>query len=97
MTIKKCAKAFMEGRKAACHNSTTDGKVYLLHGHRIAERHTTSVTFYWCGWYTMTTANHINHILRQMNAEFRVSFTRDRDIGITTFDAPIVPIRHINR
>lgn len=89
MTIKKCAKAFVAGRKASCHNATTDGKQYLLHGHRIAERHAQSVTFYWCGWYTVTTANHINHILKEIGADFRVSYARDRELGIQTFDASI--------
>lgn len=89
MTITKCAKALLDGRKKACHNAHTDGKTYWLHGHRIAERHAASVTFYWCGWYTVTTANHINKILKEMNADFRVSYSKDRDLGIVTFDAPI--------
>ena len=87
MTIAKCARAFIEGRSKACHNSSTDGKLYLLHGHRIAERHAHGITFYWCDWYTVTTANHINHILIAMDAKFRVSYATDRDLGINTFEA----------
>lgn len=88
MTIRKCAKAFLEGKAGRCHNATTDGKRYMLHGHIIAERVDHSIRFYWCGWYTVTTANHMNTILKEIGAKFRVSYAHDRDLGIKTFDAP---------
>lgn len=87
-TIRGCAQAFLKGKSASCHNAATDGKRYMLHGHTIAEKYDHAISFNWCGWYTVTTANHMNTILKEMDADFRVSYSRDRNLGIVTFDVP---------
>ena len=62
---------------------------YRLHGNVIAsfnpgER---TITFDWCGWYTPTTAAHMNEILRAVNSGMRVSYAQARDSGAVSFTA----------
>jgi len=61
-TITAVARAFVEGRSARCHNATTDGFTYWLHGHPIAVKGDGVVRFNFCGWRTPTTRNHMSHI-----------------------------------
>lgn len=82
MTIFKVAKAFVSGKSAACHNSNTNGTEYKLHGHVIAKKTETGFTLYWCGWYTRTTANHMNYILAAAGKNVRVSYAESRDLGV---------------
>jgi hypothetical protein len=79
-TRQETANAFIAGRAARCHNATTDGKVYWLHGHAIATRNAdNTITFDWCGWFTVTTAAHMNAILRAERSNERVSYAMARD------------------
>lgn len=83
MTIKKTAKAFANHQAFKCHNATTDGQTYRLHGHAIAEWSNGSVIINWCGWYTPTTANHLNAILEALGRTYRVSYAQARNEGQT--------------
>ena len=62
---------------------------YRLHGNVIAsfypDEGKRTVTFDWCGWYTPTTAAHMNEILRAMGSTIRVSYSQARNSGATTF------------
>lgn len=75
--IAGVAAAFAAGKSAKCHNATTDGVRYLLHGSPIAEWATTDgrdqLKLDWCGYYTATTANHMNKILTACGIGSRVS------------------------
>ena len=85
MTIKQVAQAFAKGRAAKCHNAHTDGVHYTLHQTRIARRvEGNAIEFNWGGWHTVTTANHMNHILEALGQP-RVSRALHRDLGIDTF------------
>lgn len=93
MAIKDVARAFAYGQPASCHNARTDGKHYYLHGNLIAckkwregDGGGVCVVFDWCGWHSHTTANHMNHILREWGADKRVSYAHDRDNGIDKFE-----------
>lgn len=74
-TIKQVAEAFASGNKAKCHNAETDGQSYWLHGNKIAFKSpmTGDVMADWCGYYTVTTANHLNHIVDAIKSPFKVS------------------------
>jgi hypothetical protein len=79
-TKQQTAEAFARARSARCHNASTDGSTYALHGHTIARRtgaHT--YAFDWCGWYTTTTASHMNAVLHAVGAKERVSYAAARD------------------
>jgi hypothetical protein len=79
-TRQQTADAFAQQRSARCHNATATATFYRLHGHAIATRDATgAVTFDWCGWFTVTTAAHMNAILRAMNVPQRVSYAAARD------------------
>ncbi len=82
MNIDQVAKAFINGNSAACHNSNTDGTEYKLHGHIIAKKTDTGFVLNWCGWYTRTTANHMNKILKAAGKDVRVSYAQARDYGV---------------
>ncbi len=85
-TVKQVAEAFAAGNSATCGNAKTDGCTCELHGNRIAAHHVVGkVLFNWCGWYTPTTANHMNEILRAMGAQIRVSASQAKKSGQTTF------------
>ena len=85
MTRQSTADAFAKGVPGKCHNAMTDGQTYLLHGHPIAVKQDGSVVFYWHGFYTRTTAAHMNDILRAIHADFRVGHARARDTAQTHF------------
>ena len=94
MAIKDVARAFAYGYSDRCHNATTDGRGYRLHGSLIAYRKVTEdgkvvVVFQWCGWYSHTTANHMNHILDAIGADKHVSYASARDNGVTKFEVVI--------
>lgn len=85
MTRQSTADAFAQGVPGKCHNAMTDGQTYLLHGHPIAVKQDGNVVFYWHGFYTRTTAAHMNDILRALGADFRVGHARARDTAQTYF------------
>lgn len=58
---------------------------YRLHNNVIARMYADKMVFDWCGWYTPTTANHMNNILTVMGSSKRVSYAHARDSGDTTF------------
>ena len=93
MTIEQTAKAFIHGIKGKCHNATTDGTHYLLHGHRICTKYGEPgryvLAFDWCGYYTNTTRNHMNNILCAAGANVRVSAAQARDSGTTQFEVAV--------
>lgn len=82
MSIFKVARAFINGQSATCHNSKTDGTTYWLHGHIIAQKREQGFVLNWCGWYTRTTANHMNYILAAAGKKVRVSYAEARDYGV---------------
>lgn len=88
-TINQVANAFAAGHAAKCGNAVTDGGNYWLHGNRIAQFNggRTGVTIDWCGYYTPTTANHINRVLDACGINVRVSYAKARDnqVQTTTF------------
>jgi hypothetical protein len=85
MNKTQLAKAFVAGEPDSCHNATTDGRRYLLHGHAIAVKEGKGVVFYWYGFWTMTTASHMNEVLKALGAPFRVSYANARDNKDTHF------------
>ena len=85
MTRQSTDDAFAQGIPGKCHNAMTDGQTYLLHGHPIAVKQDGNVVFYWHGFYTRTTAAHMNDILRAIHADFRVGHARARDTAQTHF------------
>lgn len=89
MNIARVAAAFAAGKSAQCHNAYTNGRDYFLHGHRIASHGDDGnvVRFDWCRWYTKTTANHMNHILRAVGSNQRVSYAAAAKAGEVGFHA----------
>lgn len=95
MTKTQLANAFASGKtKGKCHNAHITSDTYYLNGSAIAviDRENKTVTGNWCGYYTVTTAAHLNAIikaLRQQSAliipQFNVSRAQARDSSTTTF------------
>ena len=85
MDMKQLAQAFANGKAGACHNARTDGVTYTLHNSPIAVRQGDAVVFHWHGFYTRTTAAHMNRILRAFGVEFRVSYPQARGMRQTHF------------
>lgn len=85
MTKDELARAFVARKPGKCHNASTGGDVYTLHQSPIAVHEKDSVVFFWHGYYTPTTAAHMNAILKALGASFRVSYAQARDTGATTF------------
>jgi len=84
MTRQSTAEAFVQGVPGACHNAHTDGQTYYLHGHPIAVREGKSVVFYWHGFYTRTTAAHMNKVLKALGVRFaHMSCAAARDAKAT--------------
>jgi hypothetical protein len=84
MCIQRVATAFINGKPASSHNSKTDGNKYWLHGNLIAEKGINgSVIINWCGWYTPTTTNHLNHIAKAYNwgKTFSRKIAKDNNIS----------------
>lgn len=89
-TIDQVAHAFATGHTLSSHNSRTDGMNYYLHWNRIAERiGAHHVYFTWCGWYSVTTANHMNKVLEALRVPTRVSYAKARDAGTTDFTVEV--------
>lgn len=83
-TKKETTQRFACNASAKCHNAFTDGKAYWLHGNKIAEKldfHRLRIS--WCGYYTVTTASHINEILKAFEINQRVSYAKARDNAVT--------------
>lgn len=89
-TITQTAHAFAARKPARCHNAYTDGTVYRLHGHKIAEwRMGRTLRLDWCGWHTPTAANHLNEILAACGYQGRrvgYASARDAKQGAFTVD-----------
>jgi hypothetical protein len=79
------AQAFVAGQRGRCHNAHTDGQAYTLHASPIAVKEGDNVVFHWHGYYTTSTASHMNEILRAMAAPMRVSYADARDRQATHF------------
>ena len=89
-TVKQVAEAFVAGKNAKCGNAVTDGVAYVLHRSVIAiKKNTGEIEFSYCNWFTPTTANHINEILRAMGSDMRRSYAKDRDAGIKQFSVKL--------
>ena len=61
------------------------GNEYRLHGNVIAVRTSQGILFDWCGWYTGTTARHMNAILKAAGIGTRVSYSQARAEKAETF------------
>ena len=85
MTKNELARAFVRGEPGKCHNAMTDGQTYWLHGYPIAVKTDDAVVFYWHGYHTMTTASHMNGLLKALGAPFRVGYAKARDNNDTHF------------
>lgn len=85
MTKTLIAHAFAGGYNGTCHNAVTDGQTYWLHGHPIAVKEGDSVVFYWHGYYTKTTASHMNGLLKALGAPIRVSHSAAAKAKATHF------------
>lgn len=88
--IQQVAEAFVAGRTAKCHNASTDGKTYKLHNSIIARKGDDgnvpgNVLADWCGFYTPTTASHLNAIGKALGASNRVGYAEARKLRTTTF------------
>lgn len=85
MSIERVATLFKQGKPASSHNSKTDGQSYWLHGNKIAEKGINgSVIIHWCGWYTRTTANHLNYIAKAYGYNRRFSAKLAEDSNTST-------------
>jgi hypothetical protein len=92
-TKPQTAAAFASRLVASCHNAKTGAGIYQLHGHTIAKWEDSFnhegeklITLHWCGWYTPTTASHLNCILSALRAPSRVSYSRARDLGVKGYN-----------
>lgn len=85
MNINELAQAFVAGQQGKCHNAATDGRTYILHASPIVVKTNTEYQFYWHGYYTRTTAAHMNEVLRAAGAPFRVSYADARRRGEDVF------------
>jgi hypothetical protein len=82
MTIEKTAQAFASGKPFKCHNATTNGTEYILHVTRIAYINANgNLVTNWGGYYTRTTASHLNAILKAFGSSRRVSYAQARKYG----------------
>ena len=69
------------------HHRITAPNEYWLHGSTIAKQYEKGgpITFDWCGFYTPTTASHMNEILKAAGYQKRVSYAQARKAGDTSF------------
>lgn len=79
MKIKEVAKAFANKKPLTVGNASTDGNTYQLFGNTIAYRVGGSVIIDWCGYYTTSTARHLNNLAQALDADMRFSFAQARD------------------
>lgn len=102
MNVKQLAKAFAAQGKGSCHNATVytettptlGGRktVYRLHGHAIAELFEPTdegrlvLTLDWCGYYTVTTANHLGKLHEALGLTgFSPSYATARKAGTESY------------
>jgi len=79
MTIEKTAQSFAAGQPFKCHNATTNGTEYVLHRTIIAHVNDKgNLVTNWGGYYTRTTASHLNAILKAFGSSRRVSYAQAR-------------------
>jgi hypothetical protein len=79
-TIEQTAQAFVNGKSARCHNAHTDGQRYTLHRTVIVYRNEQGqLVTDWGGFYTRTTASHMNAVLKAFGSARRVSYAKARD------------------
>jgi hypothetical protein len=79
-TIEQTAQAFVNGKSAHCHNAHTDGQRYTLHRTIIVYRNEQGqLVTDWGGFYTKTTASHMNAVLKAFGSARRVSYAKARD------------------
>lgn len=79
-TIEQTAQAFVNGKSAHCHNAHTDGQRYTLHRTVIVYRNEQGqLVTDWGGFYTRTTASHMNAVLKAYGSSRRVSYAKARD------------------
>ena len=85
--IEQVARAFANGQSAKCHNASTDGVNYKLHNTVIARKVGDDIEFNWGGYYTTTTANHMNAVIKACfgSGAKRVGYASARDSKATTF------------
>lgn len=69
-----------------------DANEYVLHGNVICRQASKNgpLQFDWCGWYTPTTARHMNAILKAVGVKHRVSYSQARRDGIAVFTQPCI-------
>jgi hypothetical protein len=86
-TIDQVARAFINGQTAKCHNATTSGTEYKLHNTVIARKVDGGIEFNWGGFYTTTTASHMNAVIKAAYGcgAKRVSYAQARNSKATTF------------
>lgn len=85
MAKTELARAFVRREAGKCYNAHTDGITYVLHASPIAVWHGNQVQFFWHGYYTRTTAAHMNEILRALGANSRASYAQARDTNQQVF------------
>jgi len=86
MNKYEIAKRFAAHLPGRVFNATTDGTGYVLHRSTIARWVSAdTLVFDWCGFYTTTTASHMNQLLAALGIPQSVSHARARDRGDTTF------------
>jgi hypothetical protein len=78
------AKAFLDGRAAKKGSASTDGQSFKLHGNTIATHNGDKVKFDWAGWYTPTTASHMNTILHHMTEKAGLPKYSGHSVGAST-------------
>lgn len=94
MDIQELAQAFAAGRTSgSCHNATINEHGYWLHGNLIASLGGFSVMGDWCGYYTRTTASHLNAIAEACISKgmkratpHKVSYAEARNSGTKQFN-----------
>ena len=81
-TVEQVAAAFAAGGNTKCGNASTDGSTgtYTLHKTVIARKQAGGgLALNWGGFYTPTTASHMNAVLKAMGYKDRVSYAQARD------------------
>lgn len=86
--ISKTAQSFIDGKATRCHNAVTNGKQYLLHSTVICEKQGNKYVFNWGGYYTNTTANHMNFILSLLGKP-RISYAKHRKEDVSSFTVEV--------
>ena len=87
--IKDVAEAFAMGRMKKNKTAFTDGQTYTLHSTDIVHKVPGGVELNWGGWYTPTTANHMNAVLAALGISRGVSYSAARKQQIDTEFYPL--------